>query len=129
MHKTCADIPSVHSVSLNFRDLSIAKGKYLFGSRENVVPASDGAGTVEAVGKQVTRFAKGDKVAVLFNQGHLAGGIDQNTIKTGVGGFVDGCLREYGAYDEQGLVLMPSNLDFQEGSTLTCAGLTAWNAL
>ncbi len=42
---------------------------------------------------------------------------------------VDGTLREYGAYDELGLVAMPSNLNFLEGSTLTCAGLTAWNAL
>lgn len=42
---------------------------------------------------------------------------------------MDGVLREYGAYDELGLVKMPGNLDFDQGSTLTCAGLTAWNAL
>ena len=42
---------------------------------------------------------------------------------------VDGTLRQYGAYDEQGLVAMPETLDFQQGSTLTCAAVTAWNAL
>jgi NADPH:quinone reductase-like Zn-dependent oxidoreductase len=42
---------------------------------------------------------------------------------------MDGTLREYGAFDEQGLVHTPSNLNFLESSTLTCAALTAWNAL
>lgn len=42
---------------------------------------------------------------------------------------MDGTLREYAAFDEQGLVAMPSNLNFLEGSTLSCAALTAWNAL
>jgi threonine dehydrogenase-like Zn-dependent dehydrogenase len=49
--------------------------------------------------------------------------------QTGLGGFVDGTLREYGAFDETGLVAMPVNLNWQEASTLPCAGLTAWNAL
>jgi NADPH:quinone reductase-like Zn-dependent oxidoreductase len=65
----------------------------------------------------------------LFNQGHIAGSLDGASIATGLGGVVDGTLREYAAFDEQGLVHMPSNLNFLEGSTLTCAALTAWNAL
>ena len=48
---------------------------------------------------------------------------------SGLGGAVDGTFREYGTFDENGLVHMPSNLNFLEASTLTCAGLTAWNAL
>ena len=46
-----------------------------------------------------------------------------------MGGVVDGTLREYAVFNEQGLVRMPSNLNYAEGSTLTCAGVTAWNAL
>jgi len=118
-----------HASSLNYRDLIIPQGKYSFGVADNVVPASDGAGTVERVGKNVSRFKQGDKVVVLFNQGHLAGSLDANSIKTGLGGIVDGCLREYGAFDENGLVAMPKNVDFRQAATLTCAGLTAWNAL
>lgn len=38
-------------------------------------------------------------------------------------------LRQYGAFDQNGLVRLPSNLSFLEGATLSCAGLTAWNAL
>lgn len=128
-HPLTPSSPTVHAASLNYRDLAIIKGFYPFAQSPNVVPASDGAGTVEAVGSGVSRFKKGDKVLTLFNQAHLAGSLDYHSVTTGVGGTVDGALRQYGAYDEQGLVRMPSNLDFLQGATLTCAGLTAWNAL
>ncbi|KAF1966162.1 alcohol dehydrogenase [Bimuria novae-zelandiae CBS 107.79] len=118
-----------HAASLNFRDLAIPTGKYPFPVRDNVVPGSDGAGTVEEVGSRVTRFKKGDKVATLFNQGHLAGSLSPAAIGTGLGGALDGTLREYGTFDEQGLVHIPSNLNFFEAATLPCAALTAWNAL
>lgn len=94
-----------------------------------MVPASDGAGVVEAVGSRVTRFKTGDKVLTLFNQSHLAGPISRDDTMTGVGGAVDGTLRQYGAFNEQGLVAMPQSLDFLQASTLTCAALTAWNGL
>ena len=42
---------------------------------------------------------------------------------------VHGTLRQYGAYDESGLVAQPETLNFQQGSTLSCAAVTAWNAL
>jgi len=119
----------VQAASLNYRDLAIVKGFYPFALRTPIVPTSDGAGVVEAVGSGVTRFQKGDKVLTLFNQGHLAGSLDYTTVQTGVGGVIDGALQQYGAFNEQGLVAMPSNLDFLQGSTLVCAGLTAWNGL
>ena len=102
---------------------------YGFPQRDSFVPASDGAGTVEAIGSRVTRFQKGDKVLTLFNQGHLAGSSTPAINNTGIGGVTDGTLRQYGAFDEQGLVSMPETLSFQEGSTLSCAAVTAWNAL
>jgi len=34
-------------------------GKYPFPMKDNTVPGSDGAGTVESVGKRVTRFKPG----------------------------------------------------------------------
>lgn len=119
----------IHAASLNFRDLAIPKGKYPFPLKEDVVPGSDGAGTVESVGKNVTRFKVGDKVVTLFNQGHLAGSLNPKSMATGLGGAIDGTLREYAVFNEEGLVAMPSNLNFLEASTLTCAALTAWNAL
>ncbi|KAK0367684.1 zinc-binding dehydrogenase [Colletotrichum limetticola] len=118
-----------HAASLNYRDLAIAKNQFPFGFADGVVPGSDGAGVVEAVGAHVTRFKAGDKVTTLFNQGHQAGSLDAVSFGTGLGGFVDGAFREYGAFDETGLVAMPRNLSWAEASTLPCAGLTAWNAL
>ncbi|KAF1945248.1 alcohol dehydrogenase [Clathrospora elynae] len=119
----------VHAVSLNYRDLIIPKGKYPFPMKDNIVPGSDGAGTVEAVGKHVTRFKAGDKVVTLFNQGHIAGSLDSQSLSTGLGGAIDGTLREYAVLDEAGLVSSPQNLSMIEASTLSCAALTAWNAL
>ena len=54
---------------------------------------------VEAVGSGVTRFKPGDKVMTLFNQAHLAGSLTPAQLTTGVGGNIDGTLREYGTFD------------------------------
>lgn len=90
---------------------------------------SDGSGEVVEVGERVSRFRPGDKVVTLFNQGHLFGAVDVAAAGTGVGGMVDGTLRQYGVFNEQGLARAPQNLGALEAATLTCAGLTAWNAL
>jgi NADPH:quinone reductase-like Zn-dependent oxidoreductase len=94
-----------------------------------VVPGSDGAGEVVEVGSKVTQFKKGDKVATLFNQFHQYGPVDTRSTKSGLGGVIDGTLRQYGVFNENGLVRAPRNLNFLESSTLTCAALTSWNAL
>lgn len=125
----CANTFPVNGASLNYRDLIIPKGKYPFPAKDGVVPGSDGAGVVESVGSGVTRFKPGDRVVTLFNSGHIAGSLDAASLATGLGGAIDGTLREYGVFDEQGLVAAPKNLNDLEASTLSCAGLTAWNAL
>ncbi|EPE24337.1 NAD(P)-binding Rossmann-fold containing protein [Glarea lozoyensis ATCC 20868] len=102
---------------------------YPFAQKDGVVPCSDGAGEVVAVGSKVSRFEKGAKVLTLFNQGHLGGSLDPLTVTSGVGGVVDGTLRQYGAFNENGLVHMPPSLNWLEASTLSCAALTAWNSL
>lgn len=94
-----------------------------------MVAASDGAGEVVEVGPKVTEFKKGDKVVTLFNQGHQYGAIDIPASQTGLGGVIDGTLREYGVFNETGLVAAATNLSAVENATLTCAGVTSWNAL
>ncbi|RFU29467.1 hypothetical protein B7463_g6865, partial [Scytalidium lignicola] len=118
-----------HAASLNYRDLVIPKKMYPFGTREGVVAGSDGAGEVIAVGSKVTRFKTGDKVVTLFNQGHIGGSLSPETAGTGLGGVIDGTLRQYGTFNEQGLVEMPSTLSWEEAATLPCAAVTAWNSL
>lgn len=102
---------------------------YPFPIKFPVVPGSDGAGEVVEVGSKVSQFNTGDKVATLFNQGHQYGPIDGKAAGTGLGGVIDGSLRQYGVFNENGLVKAPKNLDYLESSTLTCAALTSWNAL
>lgn len=104
-------------------------GKYPFPYRDGVVPCSDGAGVVEAIGSKVHRFKPGDRVMTVFHQGHIAGHLNPSYFQANLGGDRDGALREYGAFDQQDLVSMPRNLSFLEASTLTCAGVTAWNCL
>ncbi|KAI4213329.1 MAG: hypothetical protein LQ351_004070 [Letrouitia transgressa] len=115
--------------SLNYRDIVIPQGTYPSGNRANVVPGSDGAGIVEATGSRVKRFRKGDRVITLFNQTHIAGPLTTQDRRNGLGNSIDGTMREYGAFSEQGLVKMPESLDFRQACTLSCAGVTAWNAL
>ncbi|KAH7400100.1 hypothetical protein BKA64DRAFT_744762 [Cadophora sp. MPI-SDFR-AT-0126] len=118
-----------HAISLNYRDLIIPQGMYPSGQKPSVVPGSDGAGEVIAVGGKVTRFQPGAKVVTLFNQGHIGGPLDAQSATTGLGGSLDGTLRQYGTFNEAGLVEMPESLNWLEAATLSCAALTAWNAL
>jgi NADPH:quinone reductase-like Zn-dependent oxidoreductase len=118
-----------HAASLNYRDLIIPKGMYPFPQKDGVVPGSDGAGEVVAVGPKVTRFQVGSKVVTLFNQGHIGGSLDSQTVATGVGGVINGTLRQYGTFNESGLVTMPESLSYLQASTLSCAAVTTWNAL
>ncbi|KAH7627766.1 hypothetical protein SMAC4_08655 [Sordaria macrospora] len=119
----------LYGASLNYRDLIIPKGMYPFPLDLPVVAGSDGAGEVLAVGSKVTKWKKGDKVVTLFNQAHQAGPIDTRGATSGLGGVLDGTLRQYGVFNEDGVVRAPSNLSHVEAATLTCAGLTSWNAL
>lgn len=119
----------IQAVSLNYRDLIIAKGQYPFPVQLPRIPCSDGAGNILAVGSKVTEFEVGDKVCTLFNTKHQAGALTQAGIMSGLGGALDGTLRQYAVFPETALVAAPSNLSPTEAGTLTCAPLTAWNSL
>lgn len=100
-------------------------GLYPFPQSHGVVPGSDGAGEVIAVGKKVHRFKVGAKVTTLFNQGHIGGPPTQECMASGLGGSFDGTLRQYGVFNEEGLVDIPTTLTYQEAGSLSCAAVTA----
>lgn len=119
----------VHAVSLNYRDLMIVLGSYGRTTPPNRIPLSDGAGEVVGVGQGVTRVRVGDRVAGLFFQTWLDGGIRAAYHASALGGAVDGMLAEYVLLSEEGIVTLPDYLTFEEGASLPCAAVTAWNGL
>jgi NADPH:quinone reductase-like Zn-dependent oxidoreductase len=119
----------VHAVSLNYRDLMVAKGAYNPKMALPRFPCSDGAGEVVAIGQGVTRVAVGDRVCGIFMQRWLDGGPSADKSKAALGGDVDGMLAEYVVLHEDGVVRFPAHLTYEEAATLPCAGVTAWNAL
>jgi NADPH:quinone reductase-like Zn-dependent oxidoreductase len=119
----------LRATSLNYRDLMMVKGTYNPKQKLPLVPFSDGAGEVAAVGESVTKWKVGDRVCPIFMQGWHEGEIEFKKARTTLGGDFDGCLREFGAFDENSLVRIPDHLSFEEAATLPCAGLTAYHAL
>jgi len=119
----------IHAVSLNYRDLMVADGKYLSTGDAPVIPCSDGAGEVIAVGAQVTRFRVGDRVAASFFPDWVYGAPTPQNTAGALGAAVDGMLAEEVVLHEDALVAIPSHLTYVEAATIPCAGVTAWNSL
>jgi NADPH:quinone reductase-like Zn-dependent oxidoreductase len=119
----------VRAVSLNYRDLMFARGAYRTSRSEAVIPCSDGAGEVIAVGAEVSRFQVGDRVIASFFPRWIDGAPTPGKTTGALGADADGVLAEEVVLHEEALTAIPSHLDFAEASTLPCAGVTAWNAL
>ena len=98
-------------------------------TKPSVVPLSDGAGEIVEIGSDVTRVKVGDRVAGCFFQRWIGGPPAADTHTSALGGSIDGMLREYAVLEEDGVVQLPNHLSFEEGATLSCAGVTAWHAL
>jgi len=117
----------VRAVSLNYRDLIVARGAKA--RKAPIVPASDGAGEVIEVGASVTAWKRGDRVAASFfptwNDGLLS---DEHHARA-LGGGQDGMLAEEVVLPASAWVRLPEHLSFEEGATLPCAGVTAYHAL
>lgn len=117
----------IHAVSLQFRDLMVSKGIYPQ-QKSDIVPCSDGAGEIVALGQEVKGWKIGDRVCPNFALDHIHGDVTKEILSTGLGGHTDGVLREYVNVPVHSLVRIPEHLSYEEGSTLPCAALTAYNA-
>jgi NADPH:quinone reductase-like Zn-dependent oxidoreductase len=108
----------VHAVSVNYADWHMMTGEPfiarlsfgLFKPGKNILGA-DVAGTVEAIGHNVTQFKPGDEV-----YGDL--------LVYGSGGFA-----EYVCAPEYLIALKPANLTFEEAAAIPMAAVTALQAL
>jgi NADPH:quinone reductase-like Zn-dependent oxidoreductase len=105
----------VHAASVNPLDWHYLQGKpYIMraaagvGKPDSILMGADFAGTVESVGKNVTRFKPGDEVF----------------------GDRDGAFAEYVSVRENGaMALKPSNMTMEQAAAVSIAGLTALQAL
>ena len=119
----------IHASSLNFHDLSVVLGR--LGDKKNLVPLSDGAGTVEEVGQNVVEFQPGDRVISCFCPDWPDGA--PSLVKTSPravpGDGCDGFAAQMVTMPQRYFTRAPDNLSFVEAATLPCAALTAWHAV
>ena len=104
----------VHAASIHIGDLIVMRGvpylmRMVTGLRKpkNRVPGTDIAGTVEAVGQDVTRFRPGDEVF----------------------GWCTGAFAEYACAGEDHFVPKPANLTFEQAAAVGVSATTALQLL
>lgn len=120
-------VVQMQAAAINHRDLGILHGAYP--NRAGVIPFSDGAGVVAAVGEGVDEFAPGDAVISSFYPYWQSGPADARNHRASLGCEIDGVLAEHALLPASALVAAPRSLDAAAAATLPCAGLTAWSAL
>ena len=120
---------SVRANALNYRDLNTVRYPGRMGVAFPLVPNSDGAGEVIAVGEGVGEFKPGDRVAGCFFENWPGGEVSPAAMATARGGAIDGMAAEEVVLSELGALAIPAHLSYQEAACLPCAALTAWHAL
>jgi NADPH:quinone reductase-like Zn-dependent oxidoreductase len=119
----------VKAASLNYRDLLIQSAATQ-GGLEGRVPLSDGAGIIEEIGAEVSRWRVGDRVAGLFFRDWMTCPFKAGYMPSALGGSTTGgVLAEFVVLPEHAVVAVPSHLSSIEAATLPCAGVTAWHGL
>jgi NADPH:quinone reductase-like Zn-dependent oxidoreductase len=119
----------IHACSINYRDLMVVRGQYNPKQSLPLIPLSDCAGEVVAMGDLVSDFKVGDKVCATFSQNWCHGAPTKAVGNATLGSPNNGVLAEECDFYEKGLVHFPPYLSYEEASTLPCAGVTAYNAL
>jgi NADPH:quinone reductase-like Zn-dependent oxidoreductase len=123
-HEVCI---RVRAVSLNYRDLVMVKNAKR--SKRAMVPCSDGAGMIMAVGDEVSSLMLGERVMASFFPTWIDGPFKAEYHACALGGSVNGMLSEQVVLDESALIRIPPEYSLEQAATLPCAAVTAWNAL
>ena len=113
------------AASINYRDLATVT---MMAPARPLIPLSDGAGLVEAVGEGVARVKVGDLVMPGFFPHWIAGRPTPQRLPA-LGGALDGVACEAIALTAEGVTKAPAGWDAVEAATLPCAAVTAWRGL
>ncbi len=120
----------MRAASLNYRDLLVINGVEHWRPSCDIVPVSDGVGTVVATGEDTTRFDVGARVSAMFLPHWHSGPLTRDNNGPAVGGpDRAGVLAEYIVVDEEAAATPPARLSDAEAACLPIAALTAWHAL
>jgi NADPH:quinone reductase-like Zn-dependent oxidoreductase len=120
---------AIRAAALNARDVDIAAGQYPNPKRD-LIPVSDGAGDVLAVGPGVSRPAVGERVVGAFYQSWISGPPPKaSDPPSDLGYALDGVLAERVIFRAAAALPIPAHLSYEEAATLPGAAVTAWNAL
>jgi NADPH:quinone reductase-like Zn-dependent oxidoreductase len=117
----------LRAAALNRRDIFLRTG--IAPSPLPVIPGSDGAGVVRALGEGVSGLEVGDEVIILPS---LAWGDREDAPGPGfriLGGPDDGTYAELIAVPAANIFPRPRRLSWHQAAALPLAGLTAWRAL
>ncbi|MBN8735393.1 MAG: NAD(P)-dependent alcohol dehydrogenase [Xanthomonadales bacterium] len=119
----------MQAAALNYRDLAIARGQYHINVDPPLVPLSDGAGEVVAVGDQVTRLRVGELACPTYLPDWIDGPCNPAAIRRRLGGPNNGVLLELFCAHEEAVVRAPTHLEPAEAATLPVTAVTAWHSL
>ncbi len=120
----------IRAASLNYRDLMIVKGFYGNPIKADLIPVSDGAGEIVALGEGVRRWKVGDRVVGAYYPTWHGGPMRAEYPLAMPGAYSnDGVLAEYAVFSDAAVVGIPSHLTYEQAATLPCAAVTAWHAL
>jgi NADPH:quinone reductase-like Zn-dependent oxidoreductase len=123
-------VVDVKAASLNYRDLIVRAAAYGATQKADLIPVSDGAGVISAVGAGVDPARVGERVAIGFSPIWTEGPFTAAKQAGGLGGgFADGVLAEKIAVPASGVTQIPDGRSFAEAATYPCAGVTAWTCL
>ena len=123
-------VVELRALSLNYRDRLVIDGFDRWRPTSPRIPVSDGAGVIAATGQGVSRVTTGDRVAPIFYPHWLEGGPTPTKMTGALGGAIaDGLYADAVVMHESEVVLLPSQLTFEEAATLPCAALTAWQGV
>ena len=98
------------AASVNPRDFQIVTGNFTPNVPLPLIPLSDGAGEVVAIGEAVSRAAVGDLVTPLFFPDWLSGEALSGERQRSSGLEAPGTLREYAVYPESEIARAASHL-------------------